>query len=61
MGVPLMDVSLIGVPLMGVPLIGVHFIGVLSRERVCHGRLISIVAITGIAVKGQKERIRCVD
>jgi hypothetical protein len=46
-----MDVPLIGVHLMDVPLIGVYFIGLPSYRCVCHGRPISIVAITGIAVK----------
>jgi hypothetical protein len=46
-----MDVPLIGVHLMDVPLVGVYFIGLPSYRCVCHGRPISIVAITGIAVK----------
>jgi hypothetical protein len=50
-GVHLLDVSVIGVPLIGVP----------SYGRACHGRPISIVAITGIAVKAQKGRIRYFD
>ena len=54
MDVPLICAPLMGVHLIGVPLRGVHFIGVPSYERACYGRLISIVAITGIAVKRAK-------
>jgi hypothetical protein len=43
--------TLVGVPLIGVHLMDVPLIGVLSHGCVCNGRLISIVAITGIAVK----------
>jgi hypothetical protein len=51
-------VPLTGPHLIGMPLENAHFIGVPSYGRACHGRPISIVAITG---KGQKGRIRYVD
>jgi hypothetical protein len=56
--VPLIGVPPIGVPLIGVPSIGVSLIGVslrrASHRRACYGRLISIVAITGIIVERVK-------
>jgi hypothetical protein len=54
MGVPLIRAPLMDAPLMDVPLIRVYFIGVPFHGHARHGRPISIVDITGIAVKRAK-------
>jgi hypothetical protein len=46
---------------MDVHLIGVHLIGAHLMGRACYGRLISIVAITGIVIERVKGRVRDVD